>query len=52
MGDPRVTVIPMLNESLQAVTTPYVAFEHPFKDRPGDFGHPASSSRRADLLRC
>ncbi len=44
MADPRVTVVPMLNDALQAVKTPYVAFEHPFKDRPGRF------ERQADYL--
>lgn len=44
MADSRVTVVPMLNEALQAVRTPYVAFEHPFKDRPGRF------ERQADCL--
>ncbi len=44
MADPRVTVIPMLNDALQAVETPYVAFEHPFRDRPGRF------ERQADGL--
>lgn len=32
-----VTVIPMTNEALQSVTTPYVAFEHPFPERPSRF---------------
>lgn len=42
--DPRVTVIPMTNKALEAVTTPFVAFEHPFKDRPGRF------TRQADEI--
>ena len=40
----RVTVIPASNEALQAVTTPYVVFEHPFRDRP------ARLERQADGL--
>jgi hypothetical protein len=44
VADDRVTVIPVSNEALQAVETPYVAFEHPFKDRPGRL------TRQADAL--
>jgi hypothetical protein len=33
----NVTVIPFTNEALQAVKTPYVAFEHPFTDRAARF---------------
>ena len=32
-----LTVIPMTNEALQAVTTPFVAFEQPFPERAGRF---------------
>jgi len=42
--DPRVTVIPMTNAALAAVKTPFLAFEHPFKDRPGRF------TRQADEI--
>ena len=44
MADARVTVIPVSNAALQAVETPYVAFEHPFKNRPGRL------ARQADAL--
>ena len=44
MADERVTVIPVSNAALQAVETPYVAFEHEFKDRPGRL------TRQADAL--
>jgi hypothetical protein len=40
----RVTVIPASNAALQAVTTPYVTFEHPFLDCPGRL------RRQADIL--
>ena len=35
MGD--LTVIPMTNEALQAVKTPFMAFEQPFPERAGRF---------------
>ncbi len=44
MADDRVTVIPVSNAALQAVETPYVAFEQPFTDRPGRL------TRQADAL--
>ena len=42
--DPRVSEIPLLNERLQAATTPYVVFKHPFVDRPGRL------TRQADVM--
>lgn len=44
MADARVTVIPVSNAALQAVETPYVAFEHAFKNRPSRL------TRQADAL--
>ena len=43
MADDRVTVIPLSNAALQAAETPYVAFEHPFKNRPGRFARQADA---------
>ena len=39
-----VTVIPMTNEALQAVTTPFLAFEHSFRDRPGRYARQIEAS--------
>jgi len=42
--DSRVTIIPVEQAALAAVTTRYVAFEHPYEDRPGRY------VRQADAL--
>lgn len=44
MADKRVTVVPVSNEAVRAVTTPYIAFKHELVDRPGRL------TRQADAM--